>query len=58
MWLPLPPLNKIWGELKFFKIKWGRKRGGKGKFLKFLLGGKLLEDETSNRKYIITIIYI
>ena len=36
-------LNKIWGELKFFKIKGGRKRGGRGEFLKFSLGGKLLE---------------
>ena len=36
-------LNEIRGELKIFKIKGGRKRGGKVEFLKFLLGGKLLE---------------
>ena len=36
-------LNKIQRELKFFKIKEGNKRGGKGEFLKFSLGGKLLE---------------
>ena len=36
-------LNKIWGELRFFKIKGGRKRGCRGEFLKFSLGGKLLE---------------
>ena len=36
-------LNKIWGQLRFFKIKGVRKRGCRGEFLKFSLGGKLLE---------------
>ena len=44
-------LNEIRGELKFFKIKGGgggvgeggEKEGGKRNFLKFSLGGKLLE---------------
>ena len=31
-------LNKIQGELKFFKINAGRKRGEKGEFLKFSSG--------------------
>ena len=31
------------GELKCFKINGGEKKRGKGEFLKFSLGGKLLE---------------
>ena len=43
-------LNEIRGERKFFKIKGERKRGGKGEFLKFSLGGEIAGDQTSNRK--------
>ena len=45
-------LNKIQGELKFFKIKGGRgrKRGGQGEFLKFHWGGGSAGDEILNRK--------
>ena len=43
-------LNKIQGELKFFKIKAGRKKGEKGEFLKFSLGGLLeMKLQTENK---------
>ena len=40
---------EVLGELKFFKIKGGRKSRRKEEFLKFSLGG-IAGDETSNRK--------
>ena len=42
-------LNKIQGELKFFKIKREEKEEGRGIF-EIFIGGKIAGDETSNRK--------
>ena len=41
-------LNEIRGELKFFKIKGGRKRGERGIF-EIFIGSKIAGDETSTK---------